>query len=72
MISLATCHMHAFMTMQDLFTEEAYRGMLEIVKYARYVEGQQQLEEDPGKDIGTAARMTRMTSWTMSNDRSNQ
>ena len=44
--------------MQDLFTEEAYRGMLEIVKYARYVEGQQQLEEGPGKDTDTAARVT--------------
>lgn len=57
------------MTTQDLFTEEAYRGMLEIVKYARYVEGQQQLEEDPGKDTKTAARMT---SWTLGDDWSNQ
>jgi hypothetical protein len=37
--------------------------MLEIVKYARYVEGQQQLEEGPGKDTDTAARLTLIASW---------
>ena len=37
------------LVLQDLFTEEAYRGMLEVVKYARYVESQQEVEERPGE-----------------------
>lgn len=48
---------------KDLFTEEAYRGMKEIVKYARYVESQQEAEASPGCSLCEPNRITLEKAW---------
>eukprot|EP00208_Stichococcus_sp_RCC1054_P001119 CAMPEP_0206145654 /NCGR_PEP_ID=MMETSP1473-20131121/28105_1 /ASSEMBLY_ACC=CAM_ASM_001109 /TAXON_ID=1461547 /ORGANISM="Stichococcus sp, Strain RCC1054" /LENGTH=649 /DNA_ID=CAMNT_0053541937 /DNA_START=262 /DNA_END=2212 /DNA_ORIENTATION=+ len=48
---------------KDLFTDEAYQGMLEIVKYARYVETQQEAEELPGCELCETNRITLEKAW---------
>ena len=51
------------MELQDLFTEEAYRGMLEIIKYARHVEAQNDVEEGPDCDLCETNRITLEKAW---------
>lgn len=48
---------------RDLFTEEAYQGMLEIIKYARYVEEHQPLQDAPGCEDCESNRITLEKAW---------